>query len=132
MITVVGLVHVEAGRLLVVRSRNKNAFYLPGGKIEPGETPQDAVRREVREELGVELDRPEVLKRYVAPAYGEGEGAIVDMTCFTARLLGTPQPTSEIAELTYVTRDEYREHADTAPAIHDVLADLVASGQLRT
>ena len=61
MITVVGLVHVEAGRLLVVRSRNKKAFYLPGGKIEPGETPSDAVRREVREELGIELERPEVL-----------------------------------------------------------------------
>ncbi|MFJ5989901.1 NUDIX domain-containing protein [Lentzea sp. NPDC092896] len=132
MITVVGLVHVEAGRLLVVRSRNKKAFYLPGGKIEPGESPVDAVRREVREELGIELDRPEVLKRYVAPAYGEGEGAIVDMTCFTASLLGTPRPTSEIAELTYVTRDEYREHAETAPAIHEVLADLVASGQIRT
>ena len=132
MITVVGLVHVEAGRLLVVRSRNKKAFYLPGGKIEPGETPADAVRREVREELGIELERPEVLKRYVAPAYGEGEGAMVDMTCFTASLLGTPRPTSEIAELTYVTRDEYRGHAETAPAIHEVLADMVASGQIRT
>ncbi|WP_434450579.1 NUDIX hydrolase [Lentzea sp. E54] len=130
MITVVGLVHVEAGRLLVVRSRNKKAFYLPGGKIEPGETPQDALRREVREELGIELEHPEVLRRYVAPAYGEGEGAMVDMTCFTARLRGTPRPTSEIAELTYVTSAEYREHTETAPAIHDVLSDLVASGQV--
>ncbi|MEU0883032.1 NUDIX domain-containing protein [Lentzea sp. NPDC005914] len=132
MITVVGLVHVEAGRLLVVRSRNKKAFYLPGGKIEAGESPAEALRREVREELGIELERPSVLKRYVAPAYGEGEGAMVDMTCFTARLLGVPKPTSEIAELTYVTRDEYREHAETAPAIHEVLSDLVASGQIRT
>jgi 8-oxo-dGTP diphosphatase len=131
VITVVGLVHVEAGRLLVVRSRNKKAFYLPGGKIEPGESGEDALRREVREELGVELEHPEVLQRYVAPAYGEGDGAIVDMTCFTARLRGTPLPTSEIAELTYVTRDEYREHAETAPAIHDVLDDLVASGLVR-
>lgn len=130
MITVVGLVHVEAGRLLVVRSRNKKAFYLPGGKIEPGESPADALRREVGEELGIELERPVVLKRYVAPAYGEGEGAMVDMTCFAAQLLGEPRPTSEIAELTYVTRDEYRAHAETAPAIHEVLADLVASGQI--
>ncbi|WP_112270965.1 NUDIX hydrolase [Lentzea terrae] len=130
MITVVGLVHVEAGRLLVVRSRNKKAFYLPGGKIEPGESPADALRREVKEELGIELERPVVLKRYVAPAYGEGEGAMVDMTCFTARLQGTPRPTSEIAELTYVNRDEYRSHVETAPAIHEVLADLVASGQI--
>ncbi|MET9232531.1 NUDIX domain-containing protein [Lentzea sp. NPDC003310] len=131
MIVVVGLVHVEAGRLLVVRSRNKKAFYLPGGKIEPGESGEDALRREVREELGVELDDPAELRRYVAPAYGEGEGAIVDMTCFTATLRGTPAPTSEIAELTYVTRGEYREHAETAPAIHEVLDDLVASGQVR-
>lgn len=130
MITVVGLVHVEAGRLLVVRSRNKKAFYLPGGKIEPGESPADALRREVREELGIELERPVVLKRYVAPAYGEGEGAMVDMTCFTAALLGTPAPTSEIAELTYVNRDEYRSHVETAPAIHEVLSDLVESGQI--
>jgi 8-oxo-dGTP diphosphatase len=130
VITVVGLVHVEAGRLLVVRSRNKKAFYLPGGKIEPGESLADALRREVLEELGVELGTPEVLKRYVAPAYGEGEGAMVDMTCFTAQLRGTPRPTSEIAELTYVTRDEYRSHVETAPAIHEVLADLVANGQI--
>ncbi|MCR3748008.1 NUDIX hydrolase [Lentzea californiensis] len=130
MITVVGLVHVEAGRLLVVRSRNKKAFYLPGGKIEPGESLEEALLREVSEELGVEAARPVVLKRYVAPAYGEGEGAMVDMTCFTADLKGTPRPAGEIAELTYVTRDEYREHAETAPAIHEVLDDLVASGQL--
>ncbi|MDX8054633.1 NUDIX domain-containing protein [Lentzea sp. BCCO 10_0798] len=130
MITVVGLVHVEAGRLLVVRSRNKKAFYLPGGKIEPGESLEEALRREVSEELGVEAGRPQVLKRYVAPAYGEGEGAMVDMTCFTADLQGTPRPAGEIAELTYVTRDEYREHAETAPAIHEVLDDLVASGQI--
>lgn len=131
MITVVGLVHVEAGRLLVVRSRNKKAFYLPGGKIEPGESLEEALLREVSEELGVDAARPEVLKRYVAPAYGEGEGAMVDMTCFTAQLKGTPRPAGEIAELMYVTRDEYREHAETAPAIHDVLDDLVASGQVR-
>ena len=130
MITVVGLVHVEAGRLLVARSRNKKAFYLPGGKIEAGESPEDALRREVREELGIGLTDPAVLKRYVAPAYGEGEGAMVDMTCFTASLLGTPQPMGEIAELTYVTHEEYREHAETAPAIHEVLADLVANGQI--
>jgi 8-oxo-dGTP diphosphatase len=130
VITVVGLVHVEAGRLLVVRSRNKKAFYLPGGKIEAGESPEAALRREVAEELGIELARPVVLKRYVAPAYGEGEGAMVDMTCFTASLLGTPRPAGEIAELTYVTREEYREHAETAPAIHEVLSDLVAGGQI--
>ncbi|GLZ35775.1 DNA mismatch repair protein MutT [Lentzea sp. NBRC 105346] len=116
--------HVRDGRLLVVRSRHKQAFYLPGGKIEPGETLEAALRREVAEELGVRLREPRLLRRYVAPAYGEGEGAMVDMTCFTADLDGEPRPCGEIAELSYVTAAEYAAHDETAPAIHEVLADL--------
>ncbi|TWP49399.1 NUDIX domain-containing protein [Lentzea tibetensis] len=130
MIKVVGLVHVLDGRLLVVRSRHKRAFYLPGGKIEPGETLEDALRREVREELGVGLTNPRWLKRYLAPAYGEGEGAMVDMTCFTADLDAEPVPSAEIAEMALVTADEYANHPETAPAIHEVLNDLVMTGRV--
>jgi 8-oxo-dGTP diphosphatase len=121
-------VHVTDGRLLVVRSQHKQAFYLPGGKIEPGESLEAALRREVSEELGTCLTNPRELKRYIAPAYGEGEGAMVDMTCFTAELQGEPRPSAEIAEMTYVTAEEYAAHPETAPAIHEVLRDLVTSG----
>jgi 8-oxo-dGTP pyrophosphatase MutT (NUDIX family) len=130
VITVVGLVHVRDGRLLVVRSRRKRAFYLPGGKLEPGETEQEALRREVDEELGVGLLDVRPLKRYLAPAYGEGPEALVDMTCFTAELDAPPAASGEIAELAMVTAAEYAAHAETAPAIHEVLRDLVSAGKM--
>ncbi len=41
------------GRFLTVRKRNTGFLLQPGGKIEPGETSEHAVRREVHEELGV-------------------------------------------------------------------------------
>lgn len=48
-----GLVADDAGRLAVVRT--PQGLFLPGGGIEPGETPQDTVVREVREECGLDV-----------------------------------------------------------------------------
>ena len=45
------LVLDEGGRVLVVQASN-GRFYLPGGRIEPGETATDALRREMAEECG--------------------------------------------------------------------------------
>ncbi|HEX6346093.1 NUDIX domain-containing protein [Umezawaea sp.] len=127
VISVVGLVHVRDGRLLVVRSRTKGAFYLPGGKLEPGETPEQALHREVREELGVGLVDVAPHRRYLEPAYGEGPDTLVDMACYTGELDGRPVPSGEIAELRLVTAAEYAAHPETAPAIVRLLADLVSA-----
>jgi 8-oxo-dGTP pyrophosphatase MutT (NUDIX family) len=127
VISVVGLVHVRDGRLLVVRSVTKGAFYLPGGKLEAGETPVQALHREVREELGVGLVDVVSHRRYLEPAYGEGPDTLVDMACFTGDLDGPPVASGEIAELRLVTSAEYAAHPETAPAIVKLLADLVAA-----
>jgi 8-oxo-dGTP diphosphatase len=38
---------------------------FPGGKIEPGETPEEALARECREELALEIENPSVLRSVV-------------------------------------------------------------------
>ncbi|WP_051652770.1 NUDIX domain-containing protein [Kitasatospora cheerisanensis] len=44
-----------ASRLLIVQAAGIGTWHLPGGVVEIGESPLDAVRRETREELGLEL-----------------------------------------------------------------------------
>ncbi len=88
----------ERGRVLTVRKRGTAAFMLPGGKLEPGESAVDAGRREVREEVGLEVDALTLLGRYVADAANE-PGHLVDSTVFTAALTGTPCASGEIEEL---------------------------------
>lgn len=90
-----------AGRVLTVRKRGTEAFMLPGGKIEPGETPAQAALREVREEVGLELAEVRFLGHFVADAANE-PGHLVDSTVFTADLPGTPVAAGEIAELRWV------------------------------
>jgi len=59
MIRCVGaVVHDAAGRLLLVRRRNepgRGQWSLPGGRVEPGETDDSAVARELLEETGLEV-----------------------------------------------------------------------------
>ena len=62
----------SAGRALLVRKRGTVAFMQAGGKIEPGETPIAALRRELSEELAIELTgQPDYLGRFSAPAANE-------------------------------------------------------------
>jgi mutator protein MutT len=50
---------VRAGQILICRRRSNGSFggywEFPGGKIEPGESPAECIRRELREELDIEV-----------------------------------------------------------------------------
>lgn len=53
----------------VSRKDNPNNFGLPGGKVDPGETLQQAVIREIKEETGLDLIDPQMVAEF--PCYGE-------------------------------------------------------------
>ncbi len=88
---------------------------MAGGKIDPGETPEAALRREVREELGVGVISLDELGVFHSEAYGHTPGTRLHMTCFTAELDEQPHPASEIAELRYFSGGEYAAMDHVAP-----------------
>ena len=89
------------GRMLVVRKRRTATFMQPGGKIMPGETAVNAVRREVAEELGVAATSVRPLGRQVAEAANE-PGHTVDAELFLVSLAGQPCAAAEIDEIAWV------------------------------
>lgn len=92
-------------RALVTRSKGKDTWFIPGGKREPRESDHEALRREVKEELSVDL-KPETIAYYgtfEAQAHGKPEGTVVRMTCFTAEFTGELKAGAEIAELDFLS-----------------------------
>ncbi|MDT7803556.1 MAG: 8-oxo-dGTP diphosphatase [Actinomycetota bacterium] len=130
MIDKIAWLHLVDGRILSTRSRGKQAYYLPGGKREPGETDEQTLVREIREEVTVAIDEPTIRPAGVfeAQADGQAAGVVVRMTCFTAEYTGTLAASSEIEEIAWLG---YADR-DRVSAVDKLIFDhLHESGQLR-
>ena len=92
-----------AGRVLLVRKRGTQTFMQAGGKIEPDESPYDALARELEEELGLRLDPqvPEYLGEFVAPAANELQ-CLVKAECFYIHANLVVFPAAEIEEIAWI------------------------------
>jgi 8-oxo-dGTP diphosphatase len=63
----------ESGEILLVRPTYKPYWDIPGGYVEPGESPRSACNREVREELGLNVQLGRMLSIDWAPHPEEGD-----------------------------------------------------------
>ncbi|MER2996293.1 NUDIX hydrolase [Pontibacter populi] len=122
-------IEIQDKQILSTRSFGKDAFYIPGGKREPGETDAQTLIREIKEELSVDL-QPETINylgTFEAQAHGHAEGILVKMQCYTAKYTGTITATSEIEEVDWLS------HADKprVSAVDKIIFDwLKEQGQL--
>lgn len=101
-------IEIKDRKVLVTLSKGKDTWYIPGGKREGNETDSEALAREVKEELSVDI-LPETVKKYgvfEAQAHGKPEGTVVRMTCYTANYEGQMTPASEIEKLDYFNHQQ--------------------------
>ncbi|MEV4385335.1 NUDIX hydrolase [Micromonospora sp. NPDC049580] len=101
------------GRVLLVRPSYKNHWDIPGGYVEPGESPRAACLREVQEELGLTVTIGPLLVVDWAPAEHEGDKLLF---IFDAGSLTVEQERDirfldgELAEWSYVAMEALEQH----------------------
>jgi 8-oxo-dGTP diphosphatase len=125
ILDVVAWVCVRERKMLAVRSRGREVWYMPGGKREPGESEAQALMREIAEELGVALKADSLFPCCVV--YDDAHGLTIKMrmACFFADATGEPAPRAEIDSLAWLTSSD----ADRcASAARQVLVKLHAGG----
>lgn len=98
---------VHDGKILLIHAPNSR-WQPPGGRLDVGEQPEEAFRREMREELGIEIEPQGILHTFVfTSASGLAHYAVVS----TAILTGSPDDLKpdpkEISEIRWCGQDDF-------------------------
>lgn len=113
----VGAILIENDRVLLIRrgqEPRKGEWSLPGGVVELGESLEEAIRREVCEETGLEVEPADIIEVFSSILRDENGGVrfhyvIVDFLC--QRLRGESKCGSDASDIRWVPREELNAHS---------------------
>ena len=106
MIKTAALVCVQDNKILLVRVRDNTIWYFPGGKIDLGESADEAVLREVKEELDIELSKGDMSYLGETVTDNHDRTDIVSIQCFAADIDQEIEPCAEISAIKWFDLDD--------------------------
>ncbi|HLN18578.1 MAG TPA: NUDIX domain-containing protein [Patescibacteria group bacterium] len=121
-------IYIKERKILSTLSKGKDKFYIPGGKRNNGETNQEALAREILEELSINLipDTVNYFGKFEAQAHGKAEGIIVRMTCYTGEYSGELKADNEIEKIVWL---QYNDKVNCSP-VDNIIFDYLKEKNL--
>lgn len=118
-------IELKGRKVLETKSKGKDTWYIPGGKRERQESDEQALIREIKEELSVDIDPTGIVHygTFEAQAHGKAEGTIVRMTCYLAKYAGELKPNAEVEMMDWF---DYSKRDLVSPVDQLIFDDLKA------
>ena len=126
---VAAIIHDGEGRIFATQrgyGEWKDFWEFPGGKMEPGESPEEALKREIWEELETRIVIEHLVKtiEYDYPALADGQAFHLTMHCYWCHIESGNLTLKEHEAARWLSRDEL-DSVDWLPADREVLANII-------
>lgn len=123
LIDKIAWIELKDYKILSTRSKGKDAYYIPGGKREAGESDHDTLIREIKEELTVDIQRESIayMGTFQAQAHGHATGIEVRMQCYKAQYAGKLAASAEIEEIVWLSYKDREKVSPVDKLIYDWL-----------
>ncbi len=122
---------VRDNQLLVVRKRGSRDYLMPGGKPKRGESPIEALKRELMEEISCGVDSSSIALLGTFEDLTSDGRAKVSIDLFSGELIGEPKPASEIEELGWISAADAISPNLTPIIKRQIMPFLLQKGMLR-
>jgi 8-oxo-dGTP diphosphatase len=120
---------IQDGKLLMLLGKGYKELWTPGGKIDDGETDEECLRRELKEEIGVDLAELKFFKEYSNASFYHPENKIIERS-YVIKIKGDIKADAEIDSVVWLSLDDY--HNKKFPMINhtqeELIPDLIEEG----
>ncbi len=127
-IRIAGII-IQDNKLLMLLGKGYSELWTPGGKIEVGESDEECLQRELKEEIGVELTESKFFKKYNTVSFYNPEKGLIERV-YIVKIQGEIKPDAEIESFIWFTKEDY-ERKKFPMITHtekDLIPDLIREG----
>lgn len=128
MIHKAGAIIIQDKKMMLTKSYGKDMYYTPGGKYEEGENAEQCLRRELMEEIQVELKSFKHYKDYYFDTGIYAEKHLL-LELYFVETEGHPTPSNEIEMIHWADKDDFHK-LNLMPSFGRIMPDLISDGFL--
>ena len=119
-------IFIKEDKILLVKGKKYKELWTVGGKVDGNETDEECLRREIKEEIGVEITDIKFYKKYLTTSFYNPDIQMEERV-YLISIKGAMKPNAEIESFVWFSKDDYysKKYLMITHTEDEIIPDLI-------